>query len=73
MTATVKELARLIGRTGEIELEGFTIAVRVLDAKIMIGGVQLEVAPIHGGGTRWIEQRRVQFTEALNNVRTIGA
>lgn len=57
--ATTKELTKLIGRTGEITLEGFTVPVRITDAKVAYGGTRLEVTPIHGAGTKWVEERRV--------------
>jgi len=57
------ELAAYIGKTGTLHnstgVTGLSFDVRVINARVSYGGLQLEVEPIAGSGRRWVEARRV--------------
>ena len=58
-TGTVKELAQYLGRSGHYQIQGMRIVVRVVDARISFGQVQLEIAPYSGSGSTWVDQGSV--------------
>ncbi len=39
---------------GNIYLDGLTVRVRVLDAKTVVGRIEVLVTPIEGSGERWV-------------------
>ena len=52
---TIKELAALIGTTGEYNVSrDVWITVTVEDARFTYGKLQLEVKPVAGHGTMWV-------------------
>ena len=58
---TVKDLAPLLGKAGWVKGEcGFHIEVQVTDVRVNFGQVQVEVTPIAGHGTAWINRDRFE-------------
>ena len=60
------ELTTYIDRTGTvapIANSGWRFNVRVVNARISYGGLQLEVEPIAGTGRKWVDARKVTLTE----------
>ena len=57
------ELAAYIGKAGTLHnasgVLGLSFDVRVVNARISYGGLQLEIEPIAGTGKRWVEARKV--------------
>jgi len=60
---TVKELAQYLGRSGHFWLNAMEVAVTVLDARISYGFVQLQIEPVSGRGTAWVQLESVQLIE----------
>lgn len=52
------------GLEGSISVQGMTILVRVTDARQCYGRLDLCVEPLHGTGSRWMEYRKVELTDA---------
>jgi hypothetical protein len=46
-------------RSGVISVDSLMVEVKVKDARIRFGHLDLLVTPIAGSGERWIEQHRV--------------
>jgi len=63
MAATVKEMAQYLGRPGHYHVQGMKFAVRVLDARVSFGAVQLQIAPCSGSGTAWVTQDSVMLSD----------
>ena len=58
---TIKELASLIGTTGEYNVSrDLWITVTVEDARFTYGKLQLEVTPVAGRGTMWVHAENVK-------------
>ena len=58
---TVKELAQYLGRSGHFHVQGMEVAVRVVDARVSFGAVQLQIAPYSGSGTAWVDRGSVML------------
>lgn len=57
-----KELAKLLGRTGAFRTnEGLLVQVSILDAKIAWGAVRVQIVPVAGAGTAWVDKGRVKM------------
>ena len=54
-----EDLQNLKGTSGTLSLEGLDFAVKVVDARIRFGHLDLAVSPVSGGGQRWVESHRV--------------
>ncbi len=52
------------GLRGSISVQGMTIFVKVTDARQCYGRLDLCVEPLHGNGSRWMEHRKVELSEA---------
>ena len=59
--ATVRELAQYLGRSGHYHVQGMEVAVKVTDARVSFGQVQLEIEPYSGSGTAWVAQDSVRL------------
>jgi hypothetical protein len=59
--ATVKEMAQYLGRSGRFHVQGMEVAVRVIDARLSFGVVQLEIAPYSGSGSAWVARDSVRL------------
>jgi hypothetical protein len=58
---TVKELAQYLGRPGHYHVQGMKFGVKVLDARVSFGAVQLQIAPYSGSGTAWVDRGSVRL------------
>ena len=60
----VSELQTYVGRAGSISIQGLTIAVWCLDAKVSYGGLRVLVEPTdeHSKGQAWVEEKKVMWT-----------
>jgi hypothetical protein len=63
------EGAELIGKQGLVDsherhLPGVRVLVCVLDARAAYGRIDLQVEPIGGDGTAWIDSRRITFARS---------
>ncbi|HEU4343708.1 MAG TPA: hypothetical protein VFU31_19330 [Candidatus Binatia bacterium] len=62
--------AKYIGKTGTFNIPlkgagdtGFTIPIKVIDARSLCGRVDLKVEPEHGTGDAWIKLANLKLTE----------
>lgn len=53
------DLASFAGRSGSIDFNGLTIRVRILEARLRYGHIDVRLTPEAGEGERWVEHRRV--------------
>jgi hypothetical protein len=51
---TTAELAKLLGQLGSYYIPGLVIEVTVIDARMSWGQVQLQIQPVSGSGSKWI-------------------
>jgi hypothetical protein len=51
------------GLTGSIKANGLTINVRIVDARRRYGHLDLQVTPIDGAGTVWVERKNIVINE----------
>jgi hypothetical protein len=54
-------LSEYRGRTGKISLDGLHVGVKIADARVRFGHLDLLVTPVNGDGEKWIESRRVNI------------
>ena len=59
--ATSQELAAFVGQTGRIDLNGLSIQVKVQDARLRFGHIDLLLTPEAGDGQRWVEAKGVRL------------
>lgn len=57
--ATSRELQTYVGQTGRFTVNGLTIQIKVQDARVRFGHVDLLLTPVAGNGSRWVESTRV--------------
>lgn len=65
MTTSTRELATYIGKDGHLNLDGLTIQVKVTDARPRYGRIDLEITPVNGTGSRWVESSRVRLDDVV--------
>ena len=58
MTYTAATMYQAIGQTVSVKFDQFHITMRVLDAKQPYGKPRLQVTPVSGTGTAWIDLTR---------------
>lgn len=58
---TACALAPFIGRTAQVKGNGIRPSVRILDARLNWGRVQLLIAPLAGEGTQWVDEGTIQI------------
>ena len=56
----MKELIALIGKEGVLSAHPFTFQVIITDVKSVYGTDRLEITPVSGGGTAWVNADRVK-------------
>jgi hypothetical protein len=56
------DLASYRDRTGTIAVDNLRVQVKITDARMRFGHLDLLVTPIAGEGERWIEQHRIELT-----------
>lgn len=59
---TTKELAKYIGMDAEHDNGFYRAAVKIADARVMYGAVQVQVTPLAGRGTAWVRLDSVNLT-----------
>jgi hypothetical protein len=58
------DLDSFVGRTGNFDTDGLSFGVRVVKARLRFGHLDLLITPTFGKGERWVEQHRVNLSEA---------
>ena len=56
----MKELIKLIGLEGTLDAYPFTFRVTIIDVKSVYGTDRLQVEPIAGTGSAWVNADRVK-------------
>ena len=52
---TALELAKYVGRPGDYyAVPGLVVDVKVIDARVSWGQVQLQIQPTSGSGSKWV-------------------
>jgi len=58
----VRDLSKLIGREGQLlTAEALQVGVTVVDARRCYGRVDLQVQPLVGAGSAWVDASRVKL------------
>ena len=63
MSHTCNEMLPAIGQTVMVKFESLMLDCQVLDVKSSYGRIRLNVAPISGQGTQWVEISRLSRLE----------
>lgn len=63
MRQTVQQLIPAIGQDVMVRFESIVVACKVVDAKNSWGKVRVQIVPMSGTGTQWIELERIQATD----------
>lgn len=58
-----KKHRSVIGMVGSVEMEDISVAVKVIGERFRYGRLDLQVKPLAGKGTRWVEFHNVQLTK----------
>jgi len=72
---TTAEAQKLIGQTGTIAVQGdgdMRVQVEVTDTKTAYGNVRVQVSPILGSGSAWVNLSRVRLDGAVPTRRVIS-
>jgi hypothetical protein len=63
MTYTAATMQQAIGQTVNVRFDQFQVTMRVLDAKTAYGVPRVQVTPVSGTGTAWIDLTRCSRIE----------
>ena len=61
-TVTSEELREYVGRRGYLRVDRMEVAVEVVWARLTFGRVHLEIAPVSGCGSTWVDRGAVMLT-----------
>ena len=63
---TTRELAKYIGRKGQLYIEDGSIScpVEVIDSRKCWDRIDALVQPVGGSGTKWVEATRIDWDQA---------
>jgi hypothetical protein len=60
-TVTSEELKAYQDRRGYLRVQGMTVEVTINYARISYGAVQLEITPVSGSGSQWVDRGSVML------------
>ena len=65
-----KEMSAMLGQVGQLRTytEGLLVPVSVIDARVSWGAVQVQVTPVGGAGTTWVDKGRVKLAGWANEL-----
>ena len=71
MTLTAKDAAALIGKRGTYQPAGahgpgLTFMVKIIDARLNFGRIDVLIAPVMGSGAAWVSLESVQLATQLD-------
>jgi hypothetical protein len=49
-----------VGNTAVLEMDGLQINVNILDTKSVYGRLDVQIEPVAGTGTKWVQCERLQ-------------
>jgi len=58
---SAKELTQYVGKLGGYRVGELRVNVRILDARVSFGRLDLEIAPIAGNGAQWVSADSVKL------------
>lgn len=58
---TQKDLSAFIGKTGTYQTGGLTVNVKIVDARLTFGRVDLFITPVSGLGQKWTMAAKVKI------------
>ncbi len=61
-TTTKPDLDSYRDKTGMIAVDDLLVEVKITDARLRFGHLDLLVTPVSGSGERWVEQHRISVT-----------
>ncbi|MBM4377567.1 MAG: hypothetical protein FJ095_21030 [Deltaproteobacteria bacterium] len=53
----------VVGRVGSVSIDDISVAVRVVAERFRYGRLDLQVRPLAGKGSRWVEFHNVQLSK----------
>lgn len=56
-----QEIMKVLGKTGELWLDGLDVEVTILNVKHAYGNTRYEVTPVSGGGIATVNANRVKI------------
>ncbi len=59
---TASELTKLIGRIGTVDFNGIEFDIKIVDAKIAYGNQRVNIVPLSGNGSRWVDLTSIKLT-----------
>lgn len=59
MNYTANQMIPAVGQNVNVQVESWTIPMRVMDVTAAWGKIRLEVSPLAGAGRQWIELSRI--------------
>ena len=62
---SIKEMSKVLGRSGDIQDGELWFTVRVTDVKMAYGNVRYQVTPEAGTGQTWVNADRVELLGVL--------
>ena len=61
---STSDLMKMIGKTGLLAADGFSVLVRITDARgPNWGRIDYQVTPVSGQGSVWVDANRVKIEE----------
>ncbi|HET9218990.1 MAG TPA: hypothetical protein VFR18_18545 [Terriglobia bacterium] len=65
-------LALYIGRAGALRFDSLSVDITVADSKRSYGRTLLLVRPVSGTGEQWVEESRIAWTKAGEDLQANG-
>lgn len=60
---TLAQLALLIGRQGDLSIDGLEVSVKIVNIKQAYGNTRYEVTPVSGSGIITVDSGRVSIND----------
>jgi len=58
---TTQDTMKLIGTTALLPCEGMMVSVRITDAKNSYGADRVQITPVAGSGSRWVNLTSIRI------------
>ena len=60
----IKLATKYVGKSGSVKVGTMQVAVKIHDVRSMFGRIDLEVEPVAGSGSTWVEDKIVTLTKS---------
>lgn len=64
---TVNEMSKWVGREGVLTVGDLSIGVKITDARRNWGAFHVQVQPISGSGSQWVDSIRVKLAVTVDH------